>query len=130
MTRMDGNVECRICAIRDIRGSPNSSGLLVSIRGLIILLRDLRDEVLKNLSDLPLGDHPPSSRSRGTSAWQADSTDDTDIQRIRRAEAGGSSSPKAQDLSGGRTALFANALRTTRSTSSINYQLFPNPFNL
>jgi hypothetical protein len=44
--------------------------------------------------------------------------------------AGGSASPKTQDLSGGRTALFANALRTTRSTSSINYQLFPNPFNL
>jgi len=28
------------------------SCLFVSIRGLIILLRDLRDEVLKNLSDL------------------------------------------------------------------------------
>jgi len=53
------------------------------------------------------------------------------------AKAGGSASPKTmraspktQDLSGGRTALFANALRTTRSTSSINYQLFPNPLNL
>jgi hypothetical protein len=46
------------------------------------------------------------------------------------AKAGGSASPKTQDLSGGRTALFANALRTTRSTSSINYQLFPNLFNL
>jgi hypothetical protein len=32
--RRKPNVECRICAIRDIRGSPNSSCLLVSIRGL------------------------------------------------------------------------------------------------
>jgi len=46
------DVECRICAIRDIRGSPDSSCLLVSIRGLIILLRDLSDEVLENLCDL------------------------------------------------------------------------------
>ena len=72
MTRMDGNdsppprlrrgrhgwtgmtkFECRICAIRDIRGSPNSSCLLVSIRGLfIILLRELCSEVLKNLKNL------------------------------------------------------------------------------
>ena len=45
--------ECRICAIRDIRGSPNSSSLLVSIRSLfIILLRELCSEVLKNLKNL------------------------------------------------------------------------------
>jgi hypothetical protein len=49
-TRMDGNEEeCPICVIRDIRGSPDSSCLLVYIRGLTILIRELRTEVLKNL---------------------------------------------------------------------------------
>jgi hypothetical protein len=67
-----------------------------------------------------------------------DDTNDTDIQKIRTAKAGGSAaysaeaaaakagslktmlaSPKAQDLSGGRTALFANLV----------YQLLPNLYN-